>query len=335
MTYTPLDDKFHHNPKVLAAGNAATGLYTRLLSWCNDELTDGFVPAAVALDMGTRREIAALVAARRTPGGAGMLEPTEGGWLIHDWFPRNKPADEIRAQRAERSAVRAEAGRAGGVASGAARRAKQQRGKREANGEANGEQIEAHHQHQHPGDQVSDHHHLSDRPAAGGGLDDASPRAVALAVAAMHLLAAADAAGKRITNRRAWLTSVEARLQREHSADLDRLLATLTPFPDGTGCDVVGWQLSQISLGLDPNAATDDRNRIEDSGRAYGAAVAATHLANDTVDRDAFLTEVCHRDEAWATAAVLAYETGTGTDPDARRAHLHVVPDPNQQRKQQ
>lgn len=327
MTFTPLDDKFHHNPKVLAAGNAAAGLYARLLSWCNDELTDGFVPAAVALSMGTRREIAALVAARRTPAGAGMLEPVEGGWQIHDWFPRNRPAAEIRAQRADRSAVRAEAGRAGGLASGATRRAKagKPEANAEANREANGEQIEAHHHHLHPGEQVRDHHHLSDRAASGGGgSPDESPRAVSVAVAAMHLLAAADQAGQKITNRRKWLSAVEARLEREHAADLDQLLATLPVDNDGTGCDVIGWRLHRISLGLDPIIG-DDSSRLEDSGRAYGAAVAATHLANDTVDRDAFMTEVCDRDPAWATAAVLAYEDATG------RPHLHVVPPPADQ----
>lgn len=46
MTWTRLDDKFHSHVKIQRAktqGNSVAGVYTRALSYCADQLTDGFV----------------------------------------------------------------------------------------------------------------------------------------------------------------------------------------------------------------------------------------------------------------------------------------------------
>jgi hypothetical protein len=43
MAWARLDDKFHSDPKILAAGNAAVGLYARSIAYCADHLTDGVV----------------------------------------------------------------------------------------------------------------------------------------------------------------------------------------------------------------------------------------------------------------------------------------------------
>ena len=54
MPWVRLDDKFHGNPKTLAVGNAGAGLYVRALSYCGDQLTDGWVPAGWAREAGGR-----------------------------------------------------------------------------------------------------------------------------------------------------------------------------------------------------------------------------------------------------------------------------------------
>lgn len=48
MTWFKIDDRSHHNPKVLAAGNEAWGAFCRAGAWSAENLTDGAVPSAVA-----------------------------------------------------------------------------------------------------------------------------------------------------------------------------------------------------------------------------------------------------------------------------------------------
>jgi hypothetical protein len=56
VPHAALDLRFHSNPKVLRAGNAATGLYARALSYCADHLTNGEVPKAWAEANGSAAE---------------------------------------------------------------------------------------------------------------------------------------------------------------------------------------------------------------------------------------------------------------------------------------
>jgi hypothetical protein len=64
MPHAALDLRFHSNPKVLRAGNAAIGLYARALSYCADHLTDGVVPKAWAEANGSPAERKKLTEAR-------------------------------------------------------------------------------------------------------------------------------------------------------------------------------------------------------------------------------------------------------------------------------
>lgn len=127
MSWFRLDDKFHSNQKVIAARNAAVGLYVRCGTWSADQGTEGRIPSHVALMFGTKAEIARVSA-------AGLWQPTDYGYLIRDYLEYNLSNDEV----GERREKRAEAGRAGGIKSGELRRSK-----REASASDSGKQIEA------------------------------------------------------------------------------------------------------------------------------------------------------------------------------------------------
>lgn len=99
MSWFRVDDRLHGHPKAHAAGNAALGLWTRIGSWISDHLTDGFVPAAVVRQYGTRRELERLIL-------AGMLEadnhPVYGaGYYLHDYLDWNRSRNQVLADRAK------------------------------------------------------------------------------------------------------------------------------------------------------------------------------------------------------------------------------------------
>jgi hypothetical protein len=127
MSWFRLDDKFHSNQKVIAARNAAVGLYVRCGTWSADQGTEGRIPSHVALMFGTKAEIARVSA-------AGLWQPTDYGYLIRDYLEYNLSNEEV----ADRRDKRAEAGRAGGIKSGESRRSK-----REASASDSGKQNEA------------------------------------------------------------------------------------------------------------------------------------------------------------------------------------------------
>lgn len=111
MPWFQVDDQLPVHKKVMAAGNAAMGLWVRAGSWCQQNLTGGFVPTHVVKTLGTFGQAKALVT-------AGLWHPVTGGYHFHDWDEHQMSVDEIR----ERKRKRAEAGRLGGKASGESRR---------------------------------------------------------------------------------------------------------------------------------------------------------------------------------------------------------------------
>lgn len=119
MAWAKLADDFHSHPKVLAVGNVGAGLFARSVAYAAHYLTDGFLPAASAAMLAGPDQpiIPALVA-------AGLWEPCDGGYRIHQYLERNP----TRAAVLERRRVRAAAGQVGGKASGSAR-SKQTRSK--------------------------------------------------------------------------------------------------------------------------------------------------------------------------------------------------------------
>jgi hypothetical protein len=110
MPWFRLDDSFHSHPKVIAAGNEATGLYVRCGTYAAQHLTDGFIPQHVALLYGSDVLADSLVRAK-------LWRRVRGGWQMPDYLDYNPSREQVT----ERRQVRAEAGRKGGLASGKTR----------------------------------------------------------------------------------------------------------------------------------------------------------------------------------------------------------------------
>lgn len=94
MPYFPVDDQVAFHPKIMAAGNAAVGLWTRAGSWCKAHTTGGKVPSEIAHVLGRNSEISRLVS-------VGLWTVIPDGFQFHDWDHQagNFDADEEKARR--------------------------------------------------------------------------------------------------------------------------------------------------------------------------------------------------------------------------------------------
>lgn len=94
MTWGKIHGSITWHVKALAAGDAALGVWVRLLGHCALQLTDGFVaqPVAIAVSALTPGAIDALVK-------AGLLEPVDGGYELHDYLEHNAARADISAAR--------------------------------------------------------------------------------------------------------------------------------------------------------------------------------------------------------------------------------------------
>jgi len=125
VVWFKVDDTLAFHGKTVEAGNAAMGLWVRAGSWSSQQLTNGYIPAQVARQLGTTGQIHSLLTA-----GLWIHDTERGqpGYRFHDWKLYQPTSDEVELTRHKR----AEAGRAGGLASGRARAQPA-----EANGQAN------------------------------------------------------------------------------------------------------------------------------------------------------------------------------------------------------
>lgn len=104
MVWFRLDDKFHSNPKIMAAGNEATGLYVRCGSYAAEHLTDGYIPEQIAAVYGTEASIETLVRTK-------LWRRRRGGYVMRDFLdfnPSKEAVDKERKQAAERQRRRRE-----------------------------------------------------------------------------------------------------------------------------------------------------------------------------------------------------------------------------------
>lgn len=101
MPWFKVDDTLPFHAKVLAAGNAAMGLWVRAGAWSMQQLSDGHIPAHVARSMGTRAEVKRLV-------DVGLWVEKDDGFAFHQWAPRQPTRAHVLAEReaaAERQKV--------------------------------------------------------------------------------------------------------------------------------------------------------------------------------------------------------------------------------------
>ncbi|MEV0115562.1 mucin-2 [Streptomyces sp. NPDC050844] len=138
MTWFKIDDSAHMHPKVIAAGNAALGLWLRCGAYSAQHLTEGAVPSAVAKQYGTAPQAAKLVKVglwhEQGHDCPRCPQPAVGDYVVHDFFEggRNATRAQVEAGRtaaAERKAKSRANGN--GVRSGddsSANRARNERG---------------------------------------------------------------------------------------------------------------------------------------------------------------------------------------------------------------
>lgn len=138
MAWAKLDDKFHSHPTTWIVGLEANGLFCRAISYCADQLTDGFVPEEWAY-----AQVPAIRGNRDSHGligklvNAGLWDRIEDGWHIPGYLDFNPSRDEEMARRKEISAQRSEAGKRGAAATWGGKRNGKGNGKPMANGGAN------------------------------------------------------------------------------------------------------------------------------------------------------------------------------------------------------
>lgn len=114
MPWFRLDDEGAFHAKVLDAGNEAYGAWVRAGQWCSQRRTDGFIPFATAHTIAPAKIWKRLEAAKGTSivGLIEAIEPSLGGYQIHDFVVYNPTSEETDDRRKQISEKRAEAGRA-------------------------------------------------------------------------------------------------------------------------------------------------------------------------------------------------------------------------------
>lgn len=92
MPWFRVDDTLPFHTKVVTAGNASMGLWLRAGAWSMQQLTDGFVPAVIARQLGTRAEARKLVE-------VGLWIDKDDGYQFHQWHPRQPTRLQVLAER--------------------------------------------------------------------------------------------------------------------------------------------------------------------------------------------------------------------------------------------
>jgi hypothetical protein len=108
MAWIKLETSVSRHHKFLAAGPAASWLWVCGLAYCQEGLTDGFIPFQAVRHLGIKtpnRLVTALVR-------AGLWEQCDGGWRVHDYLLHHKPAAEVLGLKQERRANGAKGGHA-------------------------------------------------------------------------------------------------------------------------------------------------------------------------------------------------------------------------------
>jgi hypothetical protein len=124
MTWGQIDDGLHGHPKADKAGVEAMGLWALALSYCCDQLTDGFVtPERVTRIAGSKpvgvKLAAKLVKAKLWHGAADSCDNPacqpaskgEEGYRFHKWSAYQRLRADVEADRARK----VDAGRKGGL----------------------------------------------------------------------------------------------------------------------------------------------------------------------------------------------------------------------------
>jgi hypothetical protein len=116
MPWGRLDDKANANAKLLALSDPAWRMWGCGLIYCQNSLTDGFIPQHAIESFGVRARNKSTVADELcralVPGKSPLWHRVEGGFQIHDYLEWNDSREEVLAER-ERNRKRVEKFRSG------------------------------------------------------------------------------------------------------------------------------------------------------------------------------------------------------------------------------
>lgn len=96
MTWVKLDDDFPEHPKVDRLSDAAFRLHVAAMCHCSRLLTDGYVGQERVSRLVPRFRPAQVVELT----DAGLWEPADCGWQIHDYLLYQPTAEKVKAERA-------------------------------------------------------------------------------------------------------------------------------------------------------------------------------------------------------------------------------------------
>jgi len=98
MPWFKVDDNLAFHRKVVAAGNAAMGLWVRAGALCAQQLTDGFVPTHMAAVLGTPAQIKKLIT-------VGLWTEVDGGYQFHQWSENGRQPDALSVRESRSKAA--------------------------------------------------------------------------------------------------------------------------------------------------------------------------------------------------------------------------------------
>lgn len=116
MSWLKIESSVARNKKFMKAGPAPSWLWVCGLAYCQEGLTDGFIPTEALPYLGVKN--AKQLASHLVK--AGLWDEAEGGWDVHDYLAHNRSSGEVERLKQGRR----DAGARGGEASGEARRTK-------------------------------------------------------------------------------------------------------------------------------------------------------------------------------------------------------------------
>ena len=125
-----IDDGWWSHPKVVPLSLAAAGLWSKCLSYCSSQLTDGHIPRAI-LPMICGPEQGQQDVLVKELVDSKLWEAEPSGWRFHDYHDYNPLAEDVRKSREQR----ANAGKKGGQKSASKRLATAQATAQATNGE--------------------------------------------------------------------------------------------------------------------------------------------------------------------------------------------------------
>lgn len=127
MTWAKIDDQFYLGLKNAAIDRDEQDLYVASLVYCNGQLTDGFIPNSILMQLylWAKIPLEANAEAKAQAIASRLVEHefwhvVDGGYQVHDFLDWNPSRADVMALREARS----EAGKRGGEHSAAARQAK-------------------------------------------------------------------------------------------------------------------------------------------------------------------------------------------------------------------